>query len=125
MPLLAVQELEVDVAKGQFLEIHVPLVLMTAPARAIGLQACMALDTGKGRLLGHDLVVQTQIHDGLHPLVLAAVRQPRGLHATGERPLPIQGLPIAVRAEELRRKQVIVQPVSGLFASHELKWIDS
>ena len=42
---LAVHKFEVDALKGKFLEVHLALVLMTAPARSIGLQAGMALDT--------------------------------------------------------------------------------
>ncbi len=114
---------------GQFLEIHTPVVLMATVAGFFALEAVMALHAGQGHLLGRDLVVDSPVHVRAHPFVFSTVRQSDGLHAGLEGLLPVQVLPVGglvirARGEEMRHQQIAVHGVRGLDSIHDLERID-
>jgi len=97
---------------------------MAATAGLFAAQGFMALGAAQGVGGRHDLMVEAPVHDRLRPGVLAAVGQPRRLHAQFEGFLPVQGVPVSVRAEQVGYNQHLVLGIGHLFAPHELERID-
>jgi hypothetical protein len=101
------------------LEIHIAAVLVAAVAGPLAFEAVVALDTGKGHVGRHDLVLDAPVHVGADPFVLAAVFHAGGLHAVGKGLLPVAVFPVGgfvllVAGEQVGHQQVLVLGIHGL-----------